>query len=157
MKIKRFYMENWLNDHSGVLYNLGESGYNDFNLGEFLDLCGEDLASFVPLSLGNNDTKGSYKFRAEISASYNCVNPSDIMTANGSSEVIFALFNTLLNKGDEVAIPFPAFQSLYQVPEAIGCNVKYLNLLEMKNWRLDLYSLIVSMMIFVPNSQYLNL
>lgn len=38
-------------------------------------------------------------------------------------------------------MPFPAFQCLYEIPTSIGCNIKFLNLLESKSWRLDLKKL----------------
>lgn len=141
MKIKRFYMEDWLIDSVGVKYNLAESGCQDFYLGDFLKICQEDIHGFNQLFLGNNDTRGSLKLRQTICQSYKQAEVEEVMVANGSSEVLFAFFNELLEKGDEVVIPFPTFQCLYQVPISIGCTVNFLNLMECENWKLDIAKL----------------
>ncbi|MCP4151987.1 MAG: aminotransferase class I/II-fold pyridoxal phosphate-dependent enzyme [bacterium] len=141
MKIKRYYMEDWLNDSFNVKYNLSTSGCKDFYLGDFLEVCGSDINDFKRLFLGDNHTCGSLQLRNEICKSYEKVNTGEVMVSNGSSESLFTFFNELLDEGDEVVIPFPAFQCLYQIPHSIGCNVRYLNLLECKNRRLDLQRL----------------
>jgi aspartate/methionine/tyrosine aminotransferase len=138
LKIQRYDMEDWLNDSFDKKYNLAASGSQDFYLKEFLELCNAPLDEFNSLFLGDNDTRGSSKLRNEIVKSYRQVNFDQVLVCNGTSEALFILFNQLLAPGDEVVIPFPAFQCLYQVPVSIGCRVKFLNLLECKGWRLDL-------------------
>jgi len=41
----------------------------------------------------------------------------------GAIEANFLLFNVLLDAGDHVVAPYPAYQQLYSVPRAIGCDV----------------------------------
>ena len=41
----------------------------------------------------------------------------------GAIEANFLLFNVLLEAGDHVIAPYPAYQQLYSVPKAIGCDV----------------------------------
>ena len=137
MKIQRFHMEDWLIDSAKVAYNLGESGCQDFYLSDFLKVCDIDIHSFNSLFLGNNDTKGSLRLRQEICQSYQTVKIEEILVTNGSSESLFVFFNELLDNGDEVVVPFPTFQCLYQIPHAIGCNVKFLPLLDSEKWRID--------------------
>jgi aspartate/methionine/tyrosine aminotransferase len=131
-------MEDWLNDSFNKEYNLAASGSQDFHLREFLKVCHCRLEEFNPLFLGDNDTRGSWKLRNEIVKSYSRVRPDEILVCNGTSEALFTLFNQVLEPGDEVVIPFPAFQCLYQVPVAIGCRIKFLNLMECPQGRLDL-------------------
>jgi aspartate/methionine/tyrosine aminotransferase len=131
-------MEDWLNDSAAVECNLSASGCQDFHLGEFLQACGVDIAGFNGLFLGDNSTMGSPGLKQAVCRSYERVEPGEVMVTNGSSEALFVFFNELLDPGDEVIIPFPAFQCLYQVPLAIGCKVRYLPLLEDKDWRLDI-------------------
>lgn len=138
MKIRRFDMEDWLNDHASVALNLAESGVADERLGDYLALCGSSVAELEGLWLGNNDTRGSERLRRAIAGCYQRVDAEDVLAANGTSEVLFALFNELLEPGDEVVVPVPAFQCLFEVPAAIGCQVRPLNLLESDRWRLDL-------------------
>jgi aspartate/methionine/tyrosine aminotransferase len=61
-----------------------------------------------------------------------------VLVTNGSSEAIFVFYNDLLDPGDLVILPFPAFQCLYQVSIALGCEVQRLDLLACPEWRLDL-------------------
>ncbi len=138
MKIRRYFMEDWLNESFARPYNLSASGSQDLTVRELLDLCGEDAEGMYSLSLGDNDTMGSEGLREEIRACYDNVSPNEVMVTNGSSEALFCFFNEFLQAGDEVIIPFPAFQCLYQVPVAIGCAMKYLPVLEADGWRLDI-------------------
>ena len=138
MRIRRFDMEDWLNDNARVELNLGESGCEDFHLGELLELCGASSRDLEPLWLGNNDTRGSTRLRARIAECYEQAGDSELMVANGTSEALFTFFNDLLDAGDEVVVPVPAFQCLFEIPEAIGCRVTRLDLLSHSGWRLDL-------------------
>jgi len=82
---------------------------------------------------------GSLGLRKEICNSYQNVDMEHLMVANGTSEALFAFFNILLNKGDEVVCHFPAFQCLYQVPISIGCDMKFLDLSECEKDKADHY------------------
>jgi aspartate/methionine/tyrosine aminotransferase len=134
-------MEDWLNDSFDVEYNLSSSGCQDYKLGEFLDLCGADRAALDDLFLGDNDTRGSLALRGAILESYETIDLDNVLVTNGTSEALFCLLNQILGPGDEVILPFPAFQCLYQIPVSIGCNVRFINLLESKAWRLDIDAL----------------
>lgn len=138
MKIKRYHMEDWLNDSFGIECNLSASGCQDFSLEEFLRVCNVGIHEFNRLFLGDNTTMGTPELREEIRKSYRQVELPGLMVTNGTSEAIFVFFNELLEAGDEVVILFPAFQCLYQVPVSIGCSVKFLNLLECENWLPDM-------------------
>ena len=46
-----------------------------------------------------------------------------ILVTTGAIEANFLLFNVLLEPGDHVIAPHPAYQQLYSVPQAIGCDV----------------------------------
>lgn len=134
-------MEDWLNDSSDKTYNLSASGSQDFYLKDFLDLCNENLIGFNELFLGDNDTHGSLKLRREIQEIYSQLHLSQLLVTNGTSEALFIFFNQLLEEGDEVVTLFPAFQCLYQIPISIGCKLKFLNVLESKDWRPDMNKL----------------
>lgn len=138
MKIQRFDMEDWLIEHASAEFNLGESGCQDFSLSELFALCQTELAELGSLTLGNNDTRGSLALREEISRCYDTVSTSEILVANGSSEAIFAFVNEVLDPGDQVVVHFPAFQCLYEVPRAIGCELRFLRLEDCERYRLDL-------------------
>lgn len=134
MKIKKLLMEEWLAENQFVKYNLAESGTPDFDLGTFLDTCNEQVETLRPINLFNPDSRGSIRLRREISACYEQAGPDNILVTNGISESLFCFFNQVLEAGDEVVVGFPAFQSLYQLPEAIGCRVKFMNVLDCDNF-----------------------
>ena len=121
-------MEDWLADYQTVEYNLAESGFLDFTLGEFLSLCGENLANLENISLMNPDTLGSIALRREIVKCYQTPTVENVMVSVGVTEALFALFNVILNPGDEVIVEYPEFQTLFELPAAIGCEIKFLYL-----------------------------
>lgn len=141
MKIKRYYMEDWLNDSRDIEINLTSSGCQDFNLKEFLSLCRVPIDSMRNLFLGDNDPRGSPELRKEICRSYDSISEEEVLVSNGTSESLFTFFNEVLEPGDEVIVPFPAFQALYQVPISIGCKMRYIQLVDDAEWRLDIKKL----------------
>jgi len=128
MKIRKLQMEDWLADHQLVEYNLAESGFLDFSVGELLALCGENIANLENISLMNPDTLGSIALRREIVKCYQAAAVENVMVSVGVTEALFALFNVILEPGDEVIVEYPEFQTLYELPAAIGCEIKFLYL-----------------------------
>jgi len=128
MKIRKLQMEDWLADHQHVEYNLAESGFLDFSLGHFLSLCGENLANLENISLMNPDTLGSITLRQEILNCYQTATVENVMVSVGVTEALFALFNVILDPQDEVIVEYPEFQTLFELPAAIGCEIKFLHL-----------------------------
>lgn len=123
-------MEDWLADNQYVTLNLAESGFVDFTLGEFLNVCTEDIKNLEKISLINPDTRGSTELREEILTCYEENNIEKVLVTVGVSEALFAFFNVMLNPGDEVIVEFPEFQTLYELPAAVGCKIKFLQLEE---------------------------
>lgn len=129
MKIEAFALERWLTTHElHVKYDIAESG--------ILPLKTNDLLAFEPqeereatlerllnLPLGYNEAVGTKALRSAIAATYaNCA-AEQILVTTGAIEANFLLFNTLLEPGDHVVAVYPAYQQLYSVPKAIGCEV----------------------------------
>jgi aspartate/methionine/tyrosine aminotransferase len=52
-------------------------------------------------------------------------------------EGIFLLMHAILEPGDHVVCSFPAYQSLYEVAQSIGCEVSKWEPEENKGWRFD--------------------
>jgi aspartate/methionine/tyrosine aminotransferase len=128
MKIRKLIMEDWLADYQHVDYNLGESGFVDFTVDELMELSGEDIRGLGPVSLINPDTRGSLELREQIQTCYHHVRLENILVTVGVTEALFTFFNTLLEPGDEVIVEYPEFQTLYELPSAIGCDIRFLNL-----------------------------
>jgi len=129
VKIEPFLLERWMTRHeTHVAYDIAESGILPLTLNDLLDfeppgdraLMVERLLS-VPL--GYSEARGTLELRTALSATYSRGDSDHILVTTGAIEANFLLFNALLDPGDHVIAPYPAYQQLYSVPKAIGCDV----------------------------------
>ncbi|MCW1968531.1 MAG: aminotransferase class I/II-fold pyridoxal phosphate-dependent enzyme [Anaerolineae bacterium] len=129
MKIEDFALERWLTRHElYVKYDIAESGILPLKLNDLLAFePAEDRAAslerLLNLPLGYSEAVGTRELRGMIAATYPNVDPDNILVTTGAIEANFLLFNVLLDAGDHVVATYPAYQQLYSVPRAIGCNV----------------------------------
>ncbi len=79
------------------------------------------------------------RLRADLAATYEGVNPDQILVTTGAIEANYLLVNTLLEAGDHVVSVFPAYQQLYSVAKAVGCDISLWNIVnDGGNYRFDL-------------------
>jgi aspartate/methionine/tyrosine aminotransferase len=90
------------------------------------------------LWLGYTESRGNTKLRGEIIKLYRTINPEDVIVFAGAEEGIFIFMNVLLQKGDHVIVQFPAYQSLYEIANSIGCEVTHWAMDDKTNWELDI-------------------
>lgn len=118
-------------------------------------LCASDVEGF-PMSelvgLADTETKGLWKglhlgytestghplLRAEIAATYETIEPDDVLTFAGAEEAIFCLMNVMLGPGDHVIVTWPGYQSLYEVARATGADISLHGLNESDGWAIDI-------------------
>src|SRR6185436_5368937 len=81
------------------------------------------LEKLLQLPLGYSEARGTEALRAQLAATYARADADAILVTTGAIEANFLLFNVLLDAGDHVIAPYPAYQQLYSVPRAIGCDV----------------------------------
>lgn len=136
---RRFIMEDWLAACKDTCaYNLGESGMPDLTVGDCLARCGLDTGSLRDIVLRDEDTRGSAPLRHAIAATYGPpVTDAMITVTTGTSEALYLIFALLLEHGGNVVAPFPAFQALYEVPRALGQEVRFYHLDEGNGFRPD--------------------
>jgi aspartate/methionine/tyrosine aminotransferase len=73
-----------------------------------------------------------------VASLYQGLGPSSILIHAGAEEAILNLCLALLGKGDRVIVNFPCYQSLSEIPRALGCRVDALRLREESGrWLLD--------------------
>ena len=84
---------------------------------------------------------GTRELRTLIAATYPDVDPDNILVTTGAIEANFLLFNILLEAGDHVIAVYPAYQQLYSVPRAIGCDVSLWKVTPENDFRYDLQAL----------------
>jgi len=131
VRIRRFIMEDWLASFKDACrYNLGESGMPDITVGGLLERCGLSADILEDIVLRDHDTRGTGRLRRAIRASYgNDAALENITVTTGTSEALFILFNLLMEGRRRVVAPMPSFQALYEVPRALGA--------ELRTYRLD--------------------
>jgi aspartate/methionine/tyrosine aminotransferase len=140
MSISPFQLERYFARHEFTAkYLLSPSDCESLSLRELLQLADADvLALWNELRLGYTESPGHPLLRAEVAQLYQHITPDDVLIAV-PEEAIFIAMQTLLEPGDHVVTIFPAYQSLYEVARAIGCEVSPWRLaLGADGWQLDL-------------------
>lgn len=126
-----------------VEFDIAESGIYPLTTNELLDLLPADereetLASLLDLRLGYTEARGTVALRELIAGTYAATSAEEILVTTGAIEANYLLFNTLLNPGDHVVAIYPAYQQLYAVAQAIGCDVSLWKLRAEDGFRYDL-------------------
>jgi len=134
-KIPIYSIQKWLFDKAEGKYeiDLAESGIQFHYL--------NDLSLDKNYDLNYSLDKGKYKLRKIIADIYNKKTDNVIIT-NGGQEALFLIYQTLLNKDDEVITFTPGWQQSWEVPKLIGCKVIDIKLLEEENYRINFDKLV---------------
>jgi hypothetical protein len=144
MRLEPFALERWLTAHElHVEYDIAESGIYPQTVSELLAFEAEAereqiLRHLLDLRLGYSEATGTLELRSSLAETYTNCGPENILVTTGAIEANFLLFNVLLNPGDHVIAPYPAYQQLYSVPRAIGCDVDLWQVRSEKEFRFDL-------------------
>ena len=139
MKINDFKLERYFADYEfKARHLLSSSDCESIKVTELLQMADtECLKLWHNLKLGYTETKGHPLLRKEISNLYKEISSEDIIVL-APEEGIFIAFNVILNPGDHVIVLDPSYQSLFEIPNAIGCEVtKWPIYLENNQWNLD--------------------
>lgn len=141
MPIRDFELERIQSLYENTVdYNLTESGFHPFSLGELLDP--DQLEEMHKLTLGYGQTNGSIPLRQQIAVQlYPGFDEDNIMVTNGSSEANYLAMHTLLQKGDEVIIMNPNYLQIWGAVEELGCIPKPYHMRSENNWAPDLEEL----------------
>ncbi|HEC40400.1 MAG TPA: aminotransferase class I/II-fold pyridoxal phosphate-dependent enzyme [bacterium] len=125
-----------------VEYLLCSSDCESFNVKELLELKEGSLEELNKLRLGYTELLGAPVLRNEISKLYKKIDMKNIIVFSGAEEGIFVYMNVLLKKGDHIIVQFPAYQSLFEIANAIGCEVTRWTMQDEIDWELDLEFLV---------------
>src|SRR5687768_13759975 len=129
-----------------VRYDIAESGILPLSVDDLLDFEPPDARSatrdrLLALPLGYSEARGTEALRSQLAATYTRGDADHILVTTGAIEANFLLFNELLDAGDHVIAPYPAYQQLYTVPRAIGCDVSLWRVGPETNYRYDVDAL----------------
>ena len=139
MRIKDFKLEEYFAKYEfNVKYTLCSSDCESFSVDELLALEKDSLKDLKDVRLGYTESIGNPLLRVEIAKLYHKIDPEEIIVFSGAQEGIFVFMNVLLKKGDHVIVQYPAYQSLYEIANAIGCKVTKWVMSDENNWELDM-------------------
>lgn len=143
MKINDFRLEVFFGKHEfSAPYLLTQSDCESMNISDLLSLEEGSQEAFLKTWLGYTEVQGDPELRKAISNLYTSMNANNIIVHAGAQEPIFNFMNVLLDKNDHVISQFPIYQSLFEVANAIGCEVSYWSIEQGKNgWILDINEL----------------
>jgi len=117
-------------------YLLASSDCDGLPMADVLAAADDECAAlWRDLTLAYTESLGLPQLRAEIGRLYDTAGPDDVLTG-APQELIFVAMIALLSPGDHVVCTFPAYQSLHQVAETIGCEVSHWIPREREAWRL---------------------
>ena len=143
MKIETFALERWMTEwETKTPFDIAESGIFPMTVRELLAFEPQEereeiLERLLDLRLGYSEAPGTLELRRAIAATYREAAPEQILVTTGAIEANFLLFNVLLEPGAHVVAVYPAYQQLYSVPRAIGCDVALWKLRPETGFRYD--------------------
>lgn len=146
MKIKTFKVERWMNDYEDdAVYNLGETCIDSFTIKELLELSGYDSDDYLK-KLG--DTRltyshifGSPEFKSGVAALYENIEPNQVLPCHGATGANAMVLESLIEPADNMISVMPTYQQHYSIPEAIGAEVRILQLTEENDYLPDIAEL----------------
>ena len=119
-------------------YNLSESGVHPLRLSEILT----DPSDLSDHSLGYTQTNGTKELREAIAATYPNADQDNILVTNGSSEAIFVVMWSFLERGAEVAVMLPNYMQTWGLTKTFQAKLRPFWMRESKGaWVPDLQSL----------------
>ena len=141
MQIKPFKLERYFAAYEfSVKYLLSSSDCEALTQGELLSYASDAHRSlWDDLKLGYTESRGHPLLLESIASLYQGIDPANVMEVV-PEEGIFIAMNTLLQAGDHVVVTYPAYQSLYQVADSLGCSVSHW-LPDQRNWQFDVSDL----------------
>lgn len=139
MQIPPFELERYFARYEfSARYLLSSSDCEALTLKELLGMANDqNRRLWDGLTLGYTESAGHPRLREAIAGLYRELRVEDTLVA-APEEGIFLLMHALLKPDDHVVCTFPGYQSLYEIPRTIGCNVSTWEPTEVNGWQFDL-------------------
>ncbi|MCG6150179.1 pyridoxal phosphate-dependent aminotransferase [Leptospira levettii] len=146
MEPREFFIEDRLERFRlNAFCNLGESGLSHFTMEEMLSMAGLHWKDLSQIPMYDAPNQGSYDLRLAIANLYPGVSPEEVLVTTGTGEALYIVFQLLVKPKDSLALIWPAFQALYEIPKMLGANIlpiPYTNAFSASTWEgieADLY------------------
>jgi aspartate/methionine/tyrosine aminotransferase len=119
-----FRLERFFAEHEFTCpYLLCSSDCESMPIRELLALEPGSEEALLSLRLGYTESRGAPSLRADVARLYGGLGPEGVLVHAGAEEAILNLCLATLSAGDRVAVNFPCYQSLAEIPRALGCEV----------------------------------
>lgn len=117
-------LERWMHDYYHEAdYDIGSSGVRDLTVAELRELCEFELSELDRMILCDSESYGGAGLRAALADRWAGGDVARMMVTHGSSEAIYLAMQQALEPGDEVIVVDPAYQQLYDIAAAHGCQI----------------------------------
>ncbi len=136
---KPFALERFFAEHEfSAQYLLCSSDCESFPIRELLAMEDNAVDRGLDLRLGYTETRGAPTLRMAIADQYAGIGANDVFVHAGAEEAILNFCLATLSAGDRVVVNEPCYQSLAEIPRALGCELRPWKLRDDgKRWRLD--------------------
>lgn len=136
MRIDTFKIEEWMNKYCpSAKYDLTSTCIEPMTIRELMTISGisKPLEIFdIPLTYG--EIHGSNRLKTAIRSLYTEQDMNNITVCHGAIGANKLVFDSILDKGDEVISVVPTYQQHYSIPKSLGANVKLVFLREENRW-----------------------
>lgn len=122
-KLERFFAKYEFN----AKYQLCNSDVSSMSLKELLALCAEDKAgirAWEDLWLGYTESQGLPELLHEIASTYQGIKPENVIECVPAEGILLSAQATV-GMGDVCIVTWPAYQSLYEVAQSRGADVRF--------------------------------
>lgn len=145
MKIDHFAVEIWMNAYeTRCRFNMAESCVDSITLKDLLALAGKSnsiLDELLPLKMTYGAIEGTERLRSAIASLYANTAAYNVLVTHGAAGANALLYESLIERGDEVVSIVPTYQQHISLPESYGATVKQLRLREADGFAPDLDAL----------------
>ena len=139
MHLPPFKLEHYFANYEfKARYTLCGSDCETLSVHELLEMEESAWPLFLDHRLGYTETLGHPLLRKEITGLLQGMHPDQILVHTGAEEAIFTFMHAALQRGDHIIVHYPCYQSLYDIPRSIGCDVTLWTTREGDHWELDL-------------------
>ncbi len=137
MRIDTFKVEEWMNLYCpSAKYDLTTTCIEPLTIRELMTLSGiSKPLEIFDTKLTYGDIHGSNRLKTAIKSLYKNQEIDNITVTHGAIGANQLVFESLLNKDDEVICFIPCYQQHYSTPKSLGANVKLMLLREENNWQ----------------------
>ena len=136
MRIDTFKIEEWMNRYCpSAEYDLTSTCIQPMSIRELLSISSvENPWDILDTKLTYGEIHGTKRLKKAIKSLYFNQEFKNISVTLGGIGANKLVFESLIEKGDEVITFVPTYQQLYSIPKALGANVKLLFLREETGW-----------------------